>query len=787
EFNLTDNEASLQLNPMSVSLQSLSVSCFGNSDGQIQATVTGGQAPYYVEWSTGQTGNPVQVPAGTYTVTVTDINGLQATAVDSVTQPALLQAIENYLPIACYGDPVLIQVSATGGTPPYSGTGILNAFAGTQNITVIDTVGCTSVLNFFISQPDSLQVNEVHQDASCNNLQDAEINISVLGGTAPYSYSWSTSAVSQDIENIGEGTYGLNVTDDLGCTKAIQVQIQSMALATIWYVDQDGDGYGSPMQFVWSCLPPAGFVADSSDCNDLVATTHPGAGEICGNGIDDNCNGIVDEGCTQPCNLQVDIITTGPTTVCAPTCVMLHAQSTGAYGGVTYTWHSLTDVVPTVDACVSGWYKVSVSDSNACHASDSVYIEVHPQPSCTITPLAAVNYPVVNSNNNSLCATVFGATNYTWSLTSSNNSWYIQGSTHNLCVNYHCGSMASSATFTLLATSADGCVSSPCIYTLSPEAHEVCSYTQGFYGNSNGQLTCIGKTAACAVKQALGWNNACNAISACNPIVVGYGNTRKITIGCSEASCVTAKLPAGNTASVLPTGGPWNCSNVPSSLLQNGRFKNVLLGQTIALSINLRLFPALANLHITNSCFSTWQSADCDPNSNNVVANSMLNFSIPQSVINCLGSNPNNNKVGNLLNLANLALAGQPYGCAASGGGCGNSAPDLSDITAALDAINKGFDRCRIISGYNVRMNSSSGGDENLIFRYFPNPTNGETTIEFESPVDALAELQLLNMDGSKINTLFHQEVEAGESYTGSFNAGTLAPGLYLLRLKVGE
>ena len=84
-------------------------------------------------------------------------------------------------------------------------------------------------------------------------------------------------------------------------------------------------------------------------------------------------------------------------------------------------------------------------------------------------------------------------------------------------------------------------------------------------------------------------------------------------------------------------------------------------------------------------------------------------------------------------------------------------------------------------------MNSSSGGDENLIFRYFPNPTNGETTIEFESPVDALAELQLLNMDGSKINTLFHQEVEAGESYTGSFNAGTLAPGLYLLRLKVGE
>jgi len=60
--------------------------------------------------------------------------------------------------------------------------------------------------------------------------------------------------------------------------------------------DADGDGYGSAAgPVVTDCIPPAGHVVDTSDCDDTDATVHPGAVESC-NGVDDNCDGALDEG-----------------------------------------------------------------------------------------------------------------------------------------------------------------------------------------------------------------------------------------------------------------------------------------------------------------------------------------------------------------------------------------------------------------------------------------------------------------------------------------------------------
>ncbi len=59
--------------------------------------------------------------------------------------------------------------------------------------------------------------------------------------------------------------------------------------------DADGDGYGSAAgPVVTDCIPPTGHVVDDSDCDDSDATVHPGAIEAC-NGIDDNCDGTLDE------------------------------------------------------------------------------------------------------------------------------------------------------------------------------------------------------------------------------------------------------------------------------------------------------------------------------------------------------------------------------------------------------------------------------------------------------------------------------------------------------------
>jgi hypothetical protein len=62
-----------------------------------------------------------------------------------------------------------------------------------------------------------------------------------------------------------------------------------------YYRDADGDGYGTSAITTQACSAPIGYVSNSNDCNDADSSVHPGATEVC-NGLDDNCNGLVDDG-----------------------------------------------------------------------------------------------------------------------------------------------------------------------------------------------------------------------------------------------------------------------------------------------------------------------------------------------------------------------------------------------------------------------------------------------------------------------------------------------------------
>lgn len=74
-----------------------------------------------------------------------------------------------------------------------------------------------------------------------------------------------------------------------------------------WYEDGDGDGYGNSAVSTVACSGPVGYVLNSTDCNDLNMAIHPGitesagAGNICDN-LDNNCNGLTDEGAVAGCN-----------------------------------------------------------------------------------------------------------------------------------------------------------------------------------------------------------------------------------------------------------------------------------------------------------------------------------------------------------------------------------------------------------------------------------------------------------------------------------------------------
>ncbi|GAH49205.1 unnamed protein product, partial [marine sediment metagenome] len=222
------------------------VSCNGNSDGEIDITVTGGTAPYNYNWADGtgtgtvpgdedQTG----LTAGTFNVTVTDANGCTIIGNYTVTEPAALSIAESVTNVSCNGgNDGEIDITVTGGTAPYSynwadgtGTGTVSGdedqtglTAGTFNVTVTDANGCTIIGNYTVTEPAALSIAESVTNVSCNGGNDGEIDITVTGGTAPYSYNWAdgtgTGTVSGDEDQTGltAGTFNVTVTDANGCT-----------------------------------------------------------------------------------------------------------------------------------------------------------------------------------------------------------------------------------------------------------------------------------------------------------------------------------------------------------------------------------------------------------------------------------------------------------------------------------------------------------------------------------------------------------------------------------------
>ena len=206
------------------------VSCFGGTNGAASVTAAGGTTPYTYAWSSaGTSASESNLAAGTYQVTVTDANACVASSSVTITEPtALIASPLSQTNIACFGDATgAAAVTASGGTSPYTyawspaGGNAANATGLTANsytVVISDANNCTVSQAFTITQPTAIASTVTATDATTAGGNDGSVNITVSGGTAPYTYEWSNSVATEDLTAVAAGTYTVTITDANGCT-----------------------------------------------------------------------------------------------------------------------------------------------------------------------------------------------------------------------------------------------------------------------------------------------------------------------------------------------------------------------------------------------------------------------------------------------------------------------------------------------------------------------------------------------------------------------------------------
>lgn len=224
------------------------VSCAGSNDGSIDASIAGGSPSYNFTW-TGPTGTISStedisgLAAGDYTFTVVDTNGcvLVSTVTLMAPEPVSISLLAATQPsgtnISCNGiNDGSINPTIAGGTAPYTLTWtgpngftasteqINGLYAGAYCLQIEDANGCATQTCITLSEPAPLAATATTTTADCGS-NTGGVDLSVTGGSAPYQYTWSNGATSQDLSNSAPATYSVTVVDANGCTTELSATI----------------------------------------------------------------------------------------------------------------------------------------------------------------------------------------------------------------------------------------------------------------------------------------------------------------------------------------------------------------------------------------------------------------------------------------------------------------------------------------------------------------------------------------------------------------------------------
>jgi gliding motility-associated-like protein len=439
----------------------------GASNGNASVTVSGGNGPYTYAWSPtgGNNASTFGIPAGNYSVNVTDATGCVSTASTTVTQgPSNANVNASIVDVQCFGgNNGSATLNVNGGQGPYTyqwsnnttANSITGVGAGTYSVVVTTATGCTTNVTVTVTQPASAlsAPASVIGNVSCFGGNNGQASVNASGGTGPYVYSWnsSPSQSAATATSLPAGNYVVNVIDANGCAASASVTITQPPVLTgntsVTSVTCNGGTNGSAQVIIAGGTPPYATswnttpVQYGNNAVNLIAGNYT-ASIIDGNG----CLVTSQASITQPSPLAAAIASSQNVSCNGGSNGFAAVNVNGGTAPYNYSWNTNP---PQTNASAtnisSGNYSVTVTDANGCATVSSV----------TITQPAVMS--LAFSTGDTICpgqpivvsANAGGGTGpyiYNWNNNLGNNP------SHTVYPVY-------ATTYTVNATDANGCVS----------------------------------------------------------------------------------------------------------------------------------------------------------------------------------------------------------------------------------------------------------------------------------------------------------------------------------------
>jgi hypothetical protein len=326
-----------------------------------------------------------QVPAGSHTFTVVDAFGCSSQVVLNIPEPQpLLAAASMSAPITCHGGSGQITVSASGGTPPYSGTGNFIRPAGSYTFTVTDANGCTANATATLSEPTGLIATASMTTPIACNGGNASVTVSASGGIAPYTGTGTFTRAA--------GSYSFTITDANGCS--------SMASVTV--------NEPSALNSSASVTAPINCIGGNAT---VTVSALGGTAPYTGTGTFTRAAGtysfpITD---TNGCSSIASVTVNQPTALNSSASVTTPISCNG--GNATVTVSASGGTAPYTGTGTftraAGTYAFTITDANGCSTTANVTVN---QPS-TLSASASVTVPInCNGGNGTVNVSASGGT-----------------------------------------------------------------------------------------------------------------------------------------------------------------------------------------------------------------------------------------------------------------------------------------------------------------------------------------------------------------------------------------